>query len=884
MLLDIILTRTPISRFLLAVLHTNLLAGEDNKRDLLKALRNLPTELADTYDQSMLRIEDQTPQQIKRAKQVLSWVTLAERPLTVREMQHALAVAPEDTFLDEDALPDEDLMVSVCAGLVVIDQQESIIRLVHYTTQDYLERTLEARYPHAQRNICATCITYLSFKVFAVAVEPSKLVPYSLTREEINRLEENVLLAYAARNWGNHARKALGQDTIIEELVRGFLSSGANLSSSNRILYDQISPSVAPTDATALNTAAFFGLERMVMTLLRDGDDVNAKDPKGWSALQVAAGTEHENIVKLLLENGADFEAKDKSGNTALYWAVAAGRELSVQMLLEMGSDPTTCDEVGSDSIIRKAAFNGHAKVVHLLLLHVRDIKRKNDWASSALAEGTKSGQETVVNMILEGYADPEVKRRDVAVVLGEAVWHKDTSLLQLLLGHVHIAETVDEAIQSALRRAASISNESATRLLLEAGADPNQRPEGYRDPIMHYAIRNSTDTSRSLRIVQLLVKAGGDIESTNSMGWTPLLLAAKEGMTELVRFLLEMGASVATQELQTGRTALQWAAIAGDLESVHLLLQRQDQSTTDNVKWLTFARSFQAVRENEAAALLQILKEANSLDPGDSQLLILWHLVAKQGHESAVEALLNLGINLEAKDEHGNTVLNLAAKSGHENVLRLLLGKGANIDAESYDKSYGGTPLSHVVERKSTRVVRLLLDAGAKVETEHQRKTGRTPLHIATGLAVDRSVVDKELETIVQMLLEHGASTEIASHGPYYVGCTPLIMMAANSESLNILRLLLANGAKMEAKTTAGRTALCIAARNGAIDCIRLLLERGADPKSVDLATITRWRVTAENYDEGIRLIQDAQRERNAKSGTVSEVENQVTEVEAEY
>lgn len=865
------------------MLHTNLLAGEDNKRDLLKALRSLPTELADTYDQAMLRIEDQTPQQIERAKQVLSWVTLAERPLTVREMQHALAVAPEDTFLDEDALPDEDLVVSVCAGLVVIDQQKSIIRLVHYTTQDYLERTLKARYPHAQRNICATCITYLSFKVFAVAVEPSKLDPYSLTPEEMNRLEENVLLAYAARNWGNHARKALGHDTIIEELVCGFLSCGANVSSSNRILYDQISPNVAPTDATALNTAAFFGLERMVMTLLRDGDDVNAKDPKGWSALHVAAGTEHEKIVKLLLENGADFEAKDKSGNTALYWAVVAGRELSVQMLLEMGSDPTTYDEVGSDSIIRKAAFNGHAKIVHLLLLHVRDIKLKNDWASSALAEATKSGQDTVVNVILEGYADPEVKRRDVAVVLGEAVWHKDTSLLQLLLEHVHIAENVDEAIQSALRRAASISNESATRLLLEAGADPNQRPEGYRDPIMHYAIRNSTDTSRSLRVVQLLVKAGGDIESTNSMGWTPLLLAAKEGMTELVRFLLEMGASVATQELQTGRTALQWAAIAGDPESVHLLLQRQDQSTTDNVKWLTFALSFQAVRENGAAALLQILKEANSLDPEDSQLLNLWHLVAKQGHESALEVLLNMGINLEAKDEHGNTVLSLAAKNGHEGILRLLLGKGANIDAESYDKSYGGTPLSYAAERKSTRVVRLLLDAGAKVETEHQRKTGRTPLHIATGLAVERSGVDEKLETIVQMLLEHGASTDIASHGPYYVGCTPLIM-AANSESLNILRLLLANGADMEAKTTAGRTALCLAARNSAIDCIRLLLERGADPKSVDLATITSWRVNTEDYDEGIRLIQDAQRERNAKSGTVSEVENQVTEVETEY
>lgn len=88
----------------------------------------------------MLRIGGQSRQQIKRAEQVLSWVTLAERPLTVEEMQCARAIAPGDTFLGEGALPDKTLMVAVRAGFVVIDKQTSISRLVHYTTQDYLER------------------------------------------------------------------------------------------------------------------------------------------------------------------------------------------------------------------------------------------------------------------------------------------------------------------------------------------------------------------------------------------------------------------------------------------------------------------------------------------------------------------------------------------------------------------------------------------------------------------------------------------------------------------------------------------------------------------------------------------------------------------------
>lgn len=84
----------------------------------------------------------------------------------------------------------------------------------------------------------------------------------------------------------------------------------------------------APTDGTALNVAAFFGLEKTVLTLLREGYNVNAEDSCGWTALHVAAGTEHENIVQLLLEKGLNFKAKGRCGETALHCAADAGREL----------------------------------------------------------------------------------------------------------------------------------------------------------------------------------------------------------------------------------------------------------------------------------------------------------------------------------------------------------------------------------------------------------------------------------------------------------------------------------------------------------------------------------------------------------------------------
>ena len=864
------------------MLHTNLLAGEDNKKDLLRALQSLPVELDDTYDQAMLRIQGQSRQQIKRAEQVLSWVTLAERPLTVKEMQCALAIAPGDTFLDEDALPDETLMVSVCAGLVVIDKQTSIIRLVHYTTQDYLERNLDALNPHAQRNICETCITYLSFEVFVTA----SVRTYEQS-VEIQFWRKNILLAYAAQNWGDHARKAPSHDMIIvDELVHGFIGREANLSFSNQV-FGYLKPrenvrgvfplsidevSVVWKDLTALSSAAFFGLERTMRTLLQEGHDVNAKDTNGWSSLHVAADTEHENIIQLLLEKGADIEAKARDGITALHRAAVAGRENSVRMLLEKGSDPVY-DAMSYFSMFRNVACRGHWKIVQLLLLHVGDVKRKDHCAVTALSEAAKAGLEGVVKKILEGYADLERRRRIAAAVLPEATQHiSNTSVLDLLLENAHVVKG-DNDLQDALWEAVRSCNESAIQLILDAGADPNQQPDKCQIPILHCA--TESHYSGSLGVSKMLVEAGADIEATNSNGWTPLLLAAKKGETRIIRFLLDVGANAAVKEQKTGRGALQWAAITGHLEAVHLLLQHHGESTTDN-KWSALAELFEVARGIAGATQPQIPKGVNSLDPRENEVLMLWHLVAERGQESVLEVLLNIGIDIEARNDYGDTALVLAAAHGQEGIVRLLLSKGANVNASSDLKNNAGTPLSEAAEKRPAEMVLLrhLLDAGADVGVEYRRKNGTTPLNMVCTRSDEKSV-----ETIVQMLLEHGADTEVRN----YNGCTPLIM-ACRFFGLSSLRLLLDHGANMEAKDGEGKTALCRAAEQGTINNVRLLLERGADPKSVDLVTTKsgRW-VYQEDHDECVRLIRDAQRERDAKSVTASAVENQVTEDETE-
>ncbi|KAJ7117123.1 hypothetical protein C8R44DRAFT_571521, partial [Mycena epipterygia] len=96
----------------------------------------------------------------------LTWVANAKRPLSVGELQEALAIEPDATSLDPDNLLDISIILSVCAGLVIVDKTASIVRLTHYTTQDYLDNIQSQQFPDAQMEITSRCLIYLSFQEF----------------------------------------------------------------------------------------------------------------------------------------------------------------------------------------------------------------------------------------------------------------------------------------------------------------------------------------------------------------------------------------------------------------------------------------------------------------------------------------------------------------------------------------------------------------------------------------------------------------------------------------------------------------------------------------------------------------------------------------------
>jgi hypothetical protein len=107
----------------------NALLEQSSEESVLHTLGNLPAEIDDIYDEAMTRIERQ-PKTRELAARVLSWIAYASRPLSIEELQHALAVSPKMTHMkNHRALVFESELTSVCAGLVVIDKKQRVIRL-----------------------------------------------------------------------------------------------------------------------------------------------------------------------------------------------------------------------------------------------------------------------------------------------------------------------------------------------------------------------------------------------------------------------------------------------------------------------------------------------------------------------------------------------------------------------------------------------------------------------------------------------------------------------------------------------------------------------------------------------------------------------------------
>jgi ankyrin repeat protein len=818
------------SRFLLAQLHIESLQdrgkGDTSVKSLRKALDELPKasnrSLDETYTEALLRIRRQKSQDADLAERILVWLSCAVRPLTVLEIRHAMAVMKldeDENDFNEDALSHRDSLTSVCGGLVVIDETSQNIRLVHYTTQEYLERnpTRVRLDPHDL--VANACLSYLCMTPFAAGP--------CLDDESLeSRLAKYALLEYASKYWGVHAQKRSQQH---DDTVQSFLYQNNNVASSVQAMFvsdirmNGYSQDF-PRDTAPLWIAASFGLVETIRYCLGFGAEVDFPTDLGETALHRAAEIGHEEAVKLLVAHGASgtrargrqipelrihyhskpFEYKPK--DCSLLTAAESGDMSRVLQFLERGS-PEYNDDKGR-AALHWAVRHDQEALAQALLANGANPNAMGDSDETLLMEAAHDKVSTrILRLLLDHGADPNIQDpRESHTALHFAIqpgnYEKIAALLEfgalVYLRSIHGDTAIDEAEMRA-RWAKNEDDDEKWDAILHILKKTRPR-HGIGESALHLAAKGAHLGA----VTALLDKSSaGDIDAKNWAGETALQVATNMNHLPVVEYLLVHGANVDISNA-AGETALHSATVQGNLKVVKSIISRTaDLNVCDHNGKSPLMYAGRIGNRGVVVMLLDTNKvDVNATDRTGSTVLME---ASSYEHLDVVEKLLTVDtIEVNVKDRLGNSALALAAQGGDEAVVDRLLEADAYKDDRNNNRE---TPLMKASKSGYPGVVNRLLRAGVNVNANVE--SGSTARKV-----------------FCYHLTEDGHKIDIH----FTIRGDTALILAAKYGHVTVVHHLLRADADMNARNGRGETALMLAAEYGHEMTVDLLLRAGSD------------------------------------------------------
>ena len=357
----------------------------------------------------------------------------------------------------------------------------------------------------------------------------------------------------------------------------------------------------------------------------------------------------------------------------------------------------------------------------------------------------------------------------------------------------------------SALEYAMRTGYVDLVTMLLQARANPNQRTSGDGLPLIDAV------TMGSPTLVGLLLRAGADPNLVSAAGTTAMDHARQSGNAGMVALLekpVAPGDRLKTEDPKVASAAADSAAAAADSAAPAGARGAGGAARTGTRQPGTTERLKNAIDARDYKSMEDLIAQGADVNATDLGLQPAFYAVMG-GDLVAVDLLLKHGATLSASSPDGNTPLIYAIGQGNERLLQALISRKADLNFVS---TQGATALMAACEAGNLKFAQILLDAGADPNVKGFQ--GMTALFWAA----------KDNHTdIVKELIKHKANVNVVDE---QFGATPLVL-AMSSGQIECVKALVDAGADATIVMKgqyAGMSALDVALRSGDKDLIKLL------------------------------------------------------------
>ena len=342
-----------------------------------------------------------------------------------------------------------------------------------------------------------------------------------------------------------------------------------------------------------------------------------------------------------------------------------------------------------------------------------------DNWTSrpTALETAVLSGDfQAVVKLVADG-ADVTKQRGHYNTPLVNSFRHEDLSIARHL-----IANGADLDEPSLLYNAVVRGSIEHIELLLEAGVDP-QRNAG----------RNALHAFRqhgTVEMLEALLAAGADINAKTSYGTTPLVEAISHPDPGIFRAFIAAGADTsALRKSGTWYRLLPLSFVLDEhpaVKKIEMVVSAgADPNARDDDGYTLLHR---AASDSDAAAenIMALVEVGANVDAVGGYGTPLHHALEFRNFEVA-KSLVKAGADPNVRDKNGHTPLMMAA-TGSAELLELLIDLGAEVNAK---QNHDWTALHYAAAHGDKDIIRVLISRGADPHVVD--KDGRTPLEVAS-------------------------------------------------------------------------------------------------------------------------------------------------------